>query len=66
MSDSPKTINEAVDQIIDELELQDRCSVASLSVEGMEIIRMVLDHYLQQRLGKNGQEVLNDSSLDEV
>lgn len=59
-------IDETVDQIIVELDLQDRCSLANLSDEGIEKIQLVLEHYLQQRLGGDWHEMLNDSSLDAV
>ena len=66
MSDSCTGIDEAVDQIIDELDLQDRYSLANLSEGGIETIQLVMEHYFRQRLGKDWQEMLNDSSLDAV
>lgn len=52
--DIPKTVNEAVDQIISEMSLQDRVKLANLKREDMEPFGMTFRIFIQNRLFQKG------------
>ena len=62
----PKTVDEAVEQIIDELELQDRTLISNLSEYDLKPLQMVLGLYIREPFDKWAfNEELRQSCLEE-
>ncbi len=52
----PKTVAEIVDQIIDELSLEDRVTMANLEDDQIEFINQLITRYIQNKLNERSIE----------
>ena len=49
-NDTPKTVAEIVDQVIDDLSLKDRVTMANLEEGDIEFINQLMTRYIQSKL----------------
>jgi hypothetical protein len=52
LSKSPKTVNEAVDQIIDEMDLKVKAMMANMTESELATLELTLGLYIQKQLDK--------------